>query len=144
MTVYDDRLGSPCVGETLPSSDIAGRLLLVVPARMSFLVGHVDPAGPAGLHVAWGPVTPDGMLSTFFSDPAGPAGFAGGLCGTLSPFIYDPAGPDGLYGSDGLVGPLSPSNPGGVFPLSDPTPGVRYLQVWGPLLRWLWYVEMHI
>ena len=165
MTVYDDRLGSPCVGGNLSSSDIAGRLLPVVPAGMSFPVGHVDPATPAGLHVAWGPVSPDGMLSTFFSDPAGcaggpvcpygtlspsdsdpagPAGFAGGLCGTLSPFKYDPAGPDGLYGSDGPVGPLSPSNPGGVFPLSDPTPGVRYLQVWGPLPRWLWYAEMHI
>ena len=77
-----------------------------------------DPAGCAG-----GPVGPYGTLSPSDSDPAGPAGFAGGpvgLCGMLSPFKYDPAGPDGLYVSDG---PLSPSNPGGVFPLSHPTPG---------------------
>ena len=114
VTVYDDRLGSSCVGGMLSSSDIAG---------MSFPVGPVDPAGPAGPNVAWGPVDPDGMLSPFFSDPAGWAGGPDGLCGTLSPFKYDPAGPDGLYGSDGPVGPLSPSNPGGVFPLSDPTPG---------------------
>ena len=137
VTAYVDKLGSPCVGGTLSSSDIAG---------MSFPVGPVEPAGPAGPHVAGGHVGPDGMLSPFFSDPAdptgcaggpvgpcgtsdsdpaGPAGFAGGpvgLCGTLSPFKYDPAGPDDLYGSDGPVGPLSPSNPGGVFPLSDPTP----------------------
>ena len=68
-------------------------------------------------------VGPYGTLSPSDSDPAGPAGFAGGpvgLCGMLSPFKYDPAGPDGLYVSDG---PLSPSNPGGVFPLSHPTPG---------------------
>ena len=31
VTVYDDGLGSPCVGRTLSSSDIAGRLLPVVP-----------------------------------------------------------------------------------------------------------------
>ena len=127
---------------TLSSSDIAGRLLPVVPAGMSFPVGPVDPAGPAGPYVAGGPVGPDGTLSPFFSDPADPACCAGGPvgsygtlspsdsdpaglagfadgpvgpCGTLSPFKYDPAGPVGRYVSDGPVGPLgtlSPSNPG--------------------------------
>ena len=126
-TVCIDSLGSPCVGETLSSSDIIGRLLPVVPAGISFSVGPVDPAGPngpyvaggpvgpygtlspsdsnpagpAGPYVAGGPVGPDGTLSPFFSDPAGPVGFAGdpvGPDGTLSPFKSDPAGPDGPYG----------------------------------------------
>ena len=78
VTVYDDRLGSPCVGGTLSSSDIAG---------MSFPVGPVDPAGP---HVAGGPVGPDGTLSPFFSDPPGFAGGSVGPCGTLSPFKVTP------------------------------------------------------
>ena len=138
VTVYDDSLGSPCVGGTLSSSDIAGRLLPVGPVGIPFPVGPVNPAGPVGPYIAGGPlfsdpaacaggpVGPYETLSSFDSDPAGPAGFAGGPvgpCGTLSPFKYDPAGPDGLYVSDGPVGPLSPSNTGGFFPLSDPTPG---------------------
>ena len=48
VTVSGDSLRSPCVGGTLSSSDIAGRLLPVVLAGMSFPVGPVDPAGPAG------------------------------------------------------------------------------------------------
>ena len=42
MTVCKDDLGTPCVGETLSSSDIAGGLLPVVPAGISFPVGPVD------------------------------------------------------------------------------------------------------
>ena len=98
-----------------------------------------------------------------FSDPAGPAGFAGGPvgpCGTLSPFKYDSAGPDGLYVSGGPVGPfgtLSPSKSGSEM-LVDPGGfslyltlhllGVCYLRVredyrrvrmvWEPL-PWLWH-----
>ena len=36
----------------LSSSDIAGRLLPVVPAGMSFPVGPIDPAGPDGPFIA--------------------------------------------------------------------------------------------
>ena len=78
------------------------------------------PGGSCRPCCAGGPVGPYGTLSPSDSDPADFAGGPVGLCGMLSPFKYDPAGPDGLYVSDG---PLSPSNPGGVFPLSDPTPG---------------------
>ena len=39
VTVYDDSLGSLCIGGMLSSSDIAGRLLSVVPAGISFTVG---------------------------------------------------------------------------------------------------------
>ena len=35
VTVYDDSLGSPCIGGMLSSSGIAGRLLSVVPAGIS-------------------------------------------------------------------------------------------------------------
>ena len=49
MTVLDRRV---CGGGTLSSSDIAGRLLPVVPAGMPFPVGPVDPAGSAGPYVA--------------------------------------------------------------------------------------------
>ena len=83
VTVYDDRLGSPCVGGTLSSSDIAG---------MSFPVGPVDPAQLAR-------VLQGALLSPFFSDPADPAGCAGGPVGpygTLSPSDSDPAGPAGF------------------------------------------------
>ena len=45
---------------TLSSSDIAGRLLLVVPAGISF---PVDLAGPNGLYAAGGPVGPYETLS---------------------------------------------------------------------------------
>ena len=79
-TVWIESLGSPCAGETLSSSDAAGRLLPVVPAGISFLVGPVNPAGP---YVAGGPVGPYGTLSPSDSNPAGPY-VAGG-----------PVGPDG-------------------------------------------------
>ena len=130
-TVCIDNLGSPCVGGTLSSSDITGRLLPVVPAGISFPAGPVDPAGPyvsggpvgpygtlspsdsdpAGPYVAGGPVGPDGTLSLFFSKPAGPAGLAGGPVGpygTLSPSDSDPAGPYVAGGPVGPDGTLSP------------------------------------
>ena len=71
VTVCEDSLGSPCVGGTLSSSDIAGRLLPVVTAGIPFPVGHVDPASPDGPYVAGGPVGPNGTLSPSDSDPAG-------------------------------------------------------------------------
>ena len=125
VTVCEDSLASPCVWGTLSSSDIAGRLLPVVPAGISFPVGHVDPAGP---YVACGPVGPFGTMSPSDSDPAGPAGLyvAGdpvGPDGTLSPFISDPAGPAGPYVAGGPVGPfgtLSPSDPAGPYVAGDP------------------------
>ena len=120
VTVCEDSHGSLCVGGTLSSSDLAGRLLPVVPAGIPFPVGPVDPAGPDGPYVAGGPVGPYGILSPSDSEPAGSLGpyVAGGPVGpdgTLSPFISDPAGPDGLYVADGPVGPygtLSPSDSG--------------------------------
>ena len=95
-TVYDDCLGSPCVGGTLSSSDIAGRLLPVVPTGWSSPVGPIDPAGPDGPVVAGGPVGPIGTMSPSDSGSAGPTGPpAHGPAGTLSLFILDHAGPAG-------------------------------------------------
>ena len=78
----------------LSSSDIAGRLLPVVPTGGSSPVGPID---PAGRHVAIGPVGPFGTLSPSDCHPAGLAGLyvAGGPVGpdgTLSPVIYNHAG----------------------------------------------------
>ena len=42
VTVAEDSLGSPCVGGTLSSCDIAEGLLPVVPVEISFPVGPVD------------------------------------------------------------------------------------------------------
>ena len=70
MTVSEHSLGSPCVGGMLSSFDIAGTLLPVVPAGISFLVGAVNPAGSDGPNVAGSPVGP----SPSDSDPAGSDG----------------------------------------------------------------------
>ena len=123
LTVCDDSHGSPCVGGMLSSSDLAGRLLPVVPTGIAFPVGPVDPAGPHGPYVASGPVGPDGTLSPSDSEPAGCFGpyVAGGPVGpdgTLSLFISEPAGSVGPYVAGGPVGPdgtLSPfiSDPAG-------------------------------
>ena len=45
MTVYDDSIRSPCVGGTLSSSDIAGRLLPVGVADAPALSGGGDSVG---------------------------------------------------------------------------------------------------
>ena len=115
-------------GGTLSSSDIAGRLLPIMPAGMSFPVGpkdpagpdgpfespsDSDPAGPTGLYVEWSPVGPDGTLSPFICIHAGPAGqhVAVGPFEMLSPSDCHPAGPAGPYVAGGPVGPdgtLSP------------------------------------
>ena len=71
VTVCEDSHGLPCVGGTLSSSDLAGRLLPVVPAGIPFPVGPVDPAGPDGLYVAGGPASPYGTLSSSDSEPPG-------------------------------------------------------------------------
>ena len=111
VTVCEDSHGSPYVlGGSLSSSDLAGRLLPVVPAWIPFPVGPVEPAGPDGPYVAGGPVGPYGTLSPFISNHAGPDGpyVAGGSVGphgTLSPFISNPDGPDGPYVAGGPVGP---------------------------------------
>ena len=55
VTVYDDSLGSPCIGGMLSPSDIAGRLLSVVPAAISFTVGPTDPANPNNLFITNNP-----------------------------------------------------------------------------------------
>ena len=46
VTVCENSDGSPCVGGTLSSSDLAGRLLPVVTAGIPFAVGPVDHTGP--------------------------------------------------------------------------------------------------
>ena len=112
VTIGEDSHGSPCVGGTLSSSDITGRLIPVAPAGIPFPVGPVDPAGP---YVAGGIVGPYGTLSPSDSEPAGSVGpyVAGGPVGpdgTLSPFISDPAGPDVAGGPVGPYGTLSPSD----------------------------------
>ena len=75
VTVDDDGLGwlswMTVFGVMLFSSDTAGRLLPVVPTGESSPVGPIDPDGPV---VAGGPVGPDGTLSPFILDHAGPAG----------------------------------------------------------------------
>ena len=53
-------------------TDLLGSEILVDPGAIFPLS---DPADPAGPYVAGWPVGPGGMLSPFFSDPAGPAGF---------------------------------------------------------------------
>ena len=112
VTICEDSHGSPCVEGTLSSSDLAGRILPVVPAGIPFPVGPVDPAGP---YVAGDPVDPYGTLSPSDSEPAGSVGpyVAGGPVGpdgTLSPFISDPAGPYVAGGPVGPYGTLSPSD----------------------------------
>ena len=102
VTLYDDGLGSPCVGGMLSSSDIAGRLLPVVPTGGSSPVDPIDPAGPDGPVVEGGPVGPVGTLSPFILYHAGPAGRHVDI-GPVGPFwmlsLSDchPAGPAGPY-----------------------------------------------
>ena len=73
---------------------------------------------PAGPYVAGGPVGPDGTLSTFFSDHAGPAGrhVAVGPFGMPSQSDCYPAGPcvaGGPVGPDGMLSPFT-SDPAGL------------------------------
>ena len=68
MSVGGGGTGSPRGGGTLPSLDVAGRLLPVVPTKKSSPVGAANPAGPDGPVVAGCPVGP---------------------CGTLSPFVHE-------------------------------------------------------
>ena len=116
VTVGEDSHRSPCVGGTLSSSNITGRLLPVVPAGILFPVGPVGPADPDGSYVAGGPVGLDGTLSPSDSELVGSVGpyVAGGPVGpdgTLPPFISDPAGPDGPYVAGGPVGPYGTLSP---------------------------------
>ena len=95
-----------------------------------------DPAGP---YVAGGPVGPYGTLSPSDSEPAGSVGpyVAGGPVGpdgTLSPFISDPAGPDGPYVAGGPVGPYGTLSPSDYEPAGSVGPYVAGGPV-GPLAR---------
>ena len=67
-------MGRHVLGGTLPSSDLAGRLLPVVPAGISFPVGPVYPADPHGPYVTGGPVGPYGTLSPYDFKPVGSVG----------------------------------------------------------------------
>ena len=107
VSVGGGSAGSPCVGGTFSSLDVAGRLLPVVPAGVSSPVGTVNPAGPV---VAGGPIDPCGALSPLFHDVlvldhAGPAGrhVAVGPLRMLSPSDCHPAGPAGPYVAGGPV-----------------------------------------
>ena len=111
VTVYDDSLGSPGVGGTLSSSDIARRLLLIIPAEMSFPVCPIPCYSPDDPFLAGGLVGRVGRMSLSDSDPAGPTGpyVAGGPVGpdgTLSPFISNHAGQTGRHVAIGPVGPF--------------------------------------
>ena len=136
MTVCEDSYISPCAEGTLSSSDLAGRLVPVVPAGIPFPVGPVGHIGPCGTlspsdsesvgldgpygtlslsaHVAVGPVGPYGTLSPFNPDSVGP-------CGTLSTPDTGAIGPVGSGGTLFLSDPagiLLPSVPAGIlFPV---------------------------
>ena len=81
-------------GGTLPSPDVAGSLLPVVPAGGSPLVGSVNPVGPDGLVVAGGPVGPCETLSSSSYKSLDP----------LEHSVLDHAGPDGRHVAVGPVG----------------------------------------
>ena len=108
----------------LSSSDIAGRLLPVVPTGGSFPVGPIDTAGPDGPVVAGGPVGPIWTMPPSDSDPdpADPTGLCavGGPDGTLSPFILDHAGPAGRHVAIGPVGPFGMLSPSDCHPAQRP------------------------
>ena len=115
VTVCIDSLGSPCVGGTLSSSDIAGRLLPVVPAGISFPLGPVE-YRPAAPNAAGGTVGPYGTLSPSDADPAssdGPYVAEGpvGPYGTLSPSDSDPAGRLARILQGALFGPWATYTP---------------------------------
>ena len=127
MTVYDDELGSLCVGRTLSSSDIAGRILQVVPAGRSFPVGPIGPAGPDGPVIAGGPAGPIGTMSPSYSDgPIDPCAAGGpvGPDGTLSPFIPNHADPAGRHVAIGPVGPFEMLSPSDCHPAGPAGPYV--------------------
>ena len=107
--------GSPCVGEMLPSPEVAGSVLPVVLAGGYPLAGAANSAGPDGPVVAGGPVDPCETTSPsscgaleplehsvlIHADPAGQHA----AVGMLSPSDCYPAGPAGPYVAGGPVGP---------------------------------------
>ena len=154
-------------GGTLPSIDVAGSLLLAVPAAANPAgpVGPVvaggpdglcetlspifhkildplehsvlDHAGPAGRHIAVGPVSQFRTLSSSDCHPAGPAGpyVAGGPVGpdysfeVLEPLehsVLDHADPAGQHAAIGPVGPFRtssdchPAGPAGPYVAGGP------------------------
>ena len=102
--------GSPCVGEMLPSPEVAGSVLLVLAGGYP-LVCAANPAGPDGPVVAGGPVGPCETTSPsscgtleplehsvlIHVDPAGQHA----AVGTMSPSDCYPAGPAGPYAFQG-------------------------------------------
>ena len=107
----------PCVGVTLSSLDVAGRLLPIVHTGGSSPVGPMNPAGPDGPVVTGAPIGPCGAhealepLEHSVLDHAGPAGRHIAI-GHVGPSDCHPAGPAGPHDVGGPVGPdgsMSPS-----------------------------------
>ena len=67
VSVGGGNAGPPHAGGTLSSLDVAGRLLLVVPAGGFSPVGAANPAGPDDPVVAGGPVGQCRTLSPLFT-----------------------------------------------------------------------------
>ena len=109
VTVCEDSHVSPCVGGTLSSSDLAGRLFPVVPAGMPLPVG---PVGPVGLcpHLTLNLLARMARM------------LAGGLGGTLS--SPDPAGMLFPAVPAGLLLPVGPVGPYGMLSPSDSGPAI--------------------
>ena len=118
-------------GGTLPSPDVAGSLLPVVPAGGSPLVGAVNPAGPDDPVVAGGPVGPCETLSPSCYKSLDP----------LEHSVLDYAGPDGRHVAVGPVGPFRtlsssdchPAGPVGPYVAGGPVGSDYSLKVLEPL-----------
>ena len=109
--------GSLRSGGTLPSLDVAGRLLPVMPAGGSFPVGAANPAGPDGPVVAGGPVGPCGTLFPLFHE----------ILGTLEHSVLDHAGPAGRHVAVGPVGPFRTLSPSDCHPAGPAGPAGPYV-----------------
>ena len=117
--------GSQCVGEMLPSPEVAGSVLPVVLAGGYPLAGAANPAGPDGPVVAGRPV---GQCET--TSPSS--------CGALEPLehsVLDHTDPAGQYAAVGTLSPSDcyPAGPAGPCITGSPVGSDDYLQVLEPL-----------
>ena len=132
--------GIPLVGGVNPVGPdgpvVAGGLVGPCEMRYPSFYKSLDPlehsvldyAGPDGRHVAVGPVSPLGTLSSSDCHPAGPAGpyVARGPVGTDDSFkvmeplehsVLDHAGPAGQHATVGPVGPFGTLSPSDCYPV---------------------------